>query len=344
MNKINQVAVVTVFNEYYNFGSFLQALALQEYFKGYQIKTEFIEEHSRERSKTKLRRLLTKNLGRLYFNIRNALVYSRVNKLLKSVRDFSEIEYDAVILGSDEIWNLNNKTFNHSPIFFGGKVRAKIRVSYAPSANGMTYEDFLNYPEKTSLLSKIDYLSARDGLSVEMVEKVTARDVTEVLDPTFLIDWTPYEKGEPPKNYLLVYCYHLNLERTKQIEALAKKIAAEVVVVGHFCDFGHKTHVISPLEFLGYIKKAKFVLTDSFHGTVFSILYNKEFCSFVGKNYKVADILNKFELSNRNASLVSDLGVFAHQEIDYAKVNSLVEVKRNESKRFLNNALRVAKA
>jgi hypothetical protein len=337
-----RVAIVTVFNEYFNYGSFLQAFALQEYLQKHQVHVELLEQRSIKRSKSKLRRLLTRNLARLKFNLSNALVYGAANRKLNSVNQFTNITYDAVILGSDEIWNLNNKTFEHSPIFFGDDIQAKKRISYAPSANGMSFDDFLNYPEKTEALKRIEYLSARDPLSVTLVERVTQREVTEVLDPTFLIDWSSFEKSSTPENYVLVYCYNLTQDRVSLIEALAEHFGSEIIVVGHFNETQYKANVIDPFLFLGYIKDAKAIITDSFHGTIFSIQYNKEFCSFVGNNYKIGSILGAFGLSARDATLNQNLVTLFNKKIDYTNVNQLITEKKNISKQFLNHALGLA--
>lgn len=338
-----RVAIVTVFNEYFNYGSFLQAFALQEYLRQHDIKAYFIEESSIKKTLIKTKRLLTKNLSRLSFNIHNASTYYRVNKKLNSISNYDDILFDAVVLGSDEIWNLNNKTFEHSPVFFGENVQAKKRISYAPSANGMHFEDFLNYPEKTNALNRIEHLSARDPLTVSLVEKLTNKSVVEVLDPTFLIDWSGYEKPNTLENYILVYCYHFSVERAKLIEALAQELHAEIIVVGHFNETLYKAKVIDSFEFLGYVKNALAVITDSFHGTIFSIQYNKPFCSFVGENYKVKSVLSAFSLETRDASLTDNLSSLFEKKIDYNSVNQIMEERKLVSKEFLNNALDVVK-
>lgn len=333
------VAIVTVFNEYFNFGSFLQAFALQEYLAQHQVNVEFIEEKSITKTKKKLRRLLTKSIARLAFNLKNAFVYSRVNQLLKAEHQFSQKRYDAVILGSDEIWNLNNKTFEHSPVFFGEGMLTNRIVSYAPSANGMTETDFLNYPEKVKAIQKIHSLSARDERSVKLLKEFTQKSVVEVLDPTFLIDWTPYEKQHGNDNYILVYCYLLDDARVREIQLLARYWQCEIIVVGHYSDKVPEVKIIDPFMFLSYVRDARAVITDSFHGTIFSIQYNRPFCSFVGENYKVANVLETFGLTDRNYAMhQSILDLFACQ-IDYDLVNQQIANKKKESITFLVGAL-----
>jgi hypothetical protein len=332
-------AIVTVFNEYYNYGSFLQAFALQTYLNQHQIEVDMIEVSSFSKKLKKCKRILTKNPSRLLFNLKNAITYMQINKQLHGVNCFDQTQYDAVILGSDEIWNLNNRTFDHSPIYFGGTINAKKRISYAPSANGMTGEDFLKRPEECKLLKSIEYLSARDHKSVALVNHVTQREVTEVLDPTFLIDWTPYEVTNTPDNYVLVYCYGLTNERLKAIESLALKLKAEVIIVGHYFQCKYKVYELNPFKFLGYIKHAKAIVTDSFHGTILSIQYNKEFCSYAGHNYKVSSVLETFSLQQRNATTLDDLSKIFEYRIDYQHVNAEIDSRKAISKTFLKNAL-----
>lgn len=334
-----RAAIVTVFNEYYNYGSFLQAFALQTYLHQNQIAVELVEETSLSKKLKKCRRLLTKNPSRLLFNVKNAIAYMQINKQLHGVTSFSHTQYDAVILGSDEIWNLNNRTFDHSPIYFGDNIKAQKRISYAPSANGMTDADFLSKPTECAALKRIEFLSARDPKSVTLVAHVTQREVTEVLDPTFLIDWASYEDCNTPENYVLVYCYGLTDRRLQAIEFLAAKLDAEIIIVGHYFKCRHKIHVLNPFKFLGYIKNAKAIVTDSFHGTILSIQYNKAFCSFVGKNYKVGSVLETFGLEQCNATHIDDLTKVFEQPIDYPTVNKEINKRKAISKDFLNNAL-----
>lgn len=334
-----RVAIVTVFNEYFNYGSFLQAFALQEYLHAHDVQADLVEEFSFRRIKNKIRGVLTKDVKRLRFNLIRFAVYTFANRKLNSVQRFSDRKYDAVILGSDEIWNLKNRTFDHSPIFFGDNINADRRVSYAPSANGMTFEDFANRPVERAALERIEYLSARDPRTVELVKSVTSRDVVEVLDPTFLIDWSGYEKTETPTNYILVYCYDLSEQRIKLIEELAQQTNAEIISIGHFSTTKHSVIVVDPFSFLGYIKNARAVVTDSYHGTILSMQYNKPFCSFVGHNYKIDCVLEMFGLNSRNATKSTNLVELFKEEIDYAAVNHLISERKKISIQFLNNAL-----
>lgn len=334
-----RVAIVTVFNEYFNYGSFLQAFALQEYLHEHDIQAELIQEFSFRRVKNKIRGVLTKDVKRLRFNVTRFAVYTFANRKLNSVQRFANRKYDAAILGSDEIWNLKNRTFDHSPIFFGDNIKADLRISYAPSANGMTFDDFANSPREKSALGRIEYLSARDPRTVELVKSVTSRDVVEVLDPTFLIDWSGYEKTNTPSNYILVYCYDLSEQRIQLIEELAQQRNAKIISIGHYSNTKHSVIVVDPFLFLGYIKNALAVVTDSYHGTILSMQYNKPFCSFVGHNYKIDCVLEMFGLNSQNATKSTNLTEIFNQEIDYKSVNRLISERKKISIQFLNNAL-----
>jgi hypothetical protein len=151
-----RVCIATVFNEYYNYGSFLQAFALQEYLHGKGIDVEFIEEFSLKRFRRRARAFITRDLGRLRFNVKRAVVYALANRAFKTVGHPNGNTYDAVIAGSDEIWNLKNQTFVHRPYFFAAEVNAKRRIAYAPSANGMTIADFDKKDAEKTWLREID--------------------------------------------------------------------------------------------------------------------------------------------------------------------------------------------
>lgn len=338
-----RVAIATVFNEYFNYGSFLQAFALQEYMTNRGIQVDMLYAPSSTRTKRKLRSVVTKNPKRLRFNLIRFFVYTIINRQLNSLRWPTTVKYDAIIAGSDEIWNLKNATFDHLPIYFGQGVDAVRRISYAPSTNGMEEADFSKREFERSALKKIDSLSARDQRTVDLIKKVTERDVVEVLDPTFLLDWGKYEKINTPNcKYILVYCYDLTPDRLIMLQSLAKKLNVDKIIsIGHFSDVGVDVVMSDPFEFLGYIKNATAVVSDSFHGTILSIQYHKQFCSFVGKNYKVDYALKSLGLDARNANHYSDIVDIFAQEIDYTKVDEILNVRKKISFDFLNRSLNI---
>lgn len=335
-----KIAIVTVFNDLLNYGSYLQAFATQEFLRSLGHTTRLVEIRSWQRSYRKYRALLTKDTARLAFNLKRFGVYATANRKLDSAAYDAHEHYDAVLLGSDEIWNLKNATFDHSLIFFGEGFNSPRIIAYAPSANGMTHEDFAGLPAESKALKGIQFLSARDGRTAELVERVTGRPAKRVLDPTFLIDWKSHETVVNRKPFVLVYCYNATAERRRDIESLATTHALDVVYIGHFCDTDKTLLVSDPFEFLGLIRAARFVVTDSFHGTIFSIQFNKQFVSYVGENYKIWSVLDEFSLNGRNASEKETLEVLYSTEVDYIPVNRMIYVRASESRNFIEQAVR----
>lgn len=334
-----KIAIVTVFNDLLNYGSYLQAFATQEFLRARGHTTRLVEIRSWQRSYRKYRALLTKDTAWLVFNLKRFSVYAAANSKLDSAAYDARDPYDAVLLGSDEIWNLKNATFDHSLIFFGAGFNSQRIIAYAPSANGMTHEDFADLHAEREALKGIRFLSARDGRTAELVERVTGRAAQRVLDPTFLIDWKSYETAVHRKPFLLVYCYNATPDRRRDIEDLAATHALEVVYIGHYCDTDKTLLVSDPFEFLGLIRAARFVITDSFHGTIFSIQFNKQFVSYVGKNYKISSVLNEFSLDERNVEGRASLEMLYGIEIDYVPVNRVMRSRVLDSIKFIEDAI-----
>ena len=216
--------------------------------------------------------------------------------------DFSD--NDLLVFGSDEIWNLRRCAITDYPALWGSGLRGGVRVSYAPSANGANLsaaacaDDF-----KRSLLG-FSQLSARDPATQTAVRELTGRSVALVCDPTLLLDVERYRvlEVEPGlSNYLLVYSYGTKM--TKDDAAAIREFASthglKVISAGTklaWCDLSIPA---GPFEFLGLMDNAEYVVTDTFHGSVFASIYHKRFVSFGRTNSKVIEFMNGYRLEER---------------------------------------------
>lgn len=284
------------------------------------------------------------NVFRLPFTLRKERKkHMNLSKLCFSAKDISRLNYDIIVVGSDEVWNFADpKSVNM--IKFGYGIDSAKLVSYAPSAG---QSDINNIPDAVKEgLKKFSNISGRDKRTVEMAEKATNRKATEVLDPTFLYplptEQNPYLKK---KDYILFYyCEHLPQRIKKQIFEYAKKHDLEVLGAGDSdSDYERCTVDMTPFEWIGMFRHAKFVFTGTFHGAVFSILNERQFKVFLtnkGRIAKVGALLDNLGIKNR---LIDDDYVFdldeQNNEIDYSEVNRTIEEKRKTSLDYLKNAL-----
>lgn len=269
--------------------------------------------------------------------------------------------YDIYVCGSDQIWNpliYGEKTFD--PAFFADFARAGKRVAYAPSFGGGTVaEDKRELLKK--YLDKFDCLSAREKQGEKIIRDVTGRDAITVLDPTLLLTGEQWEEiaCEPVFKEPYLLCYFITDARKYGgfIQMLADKYKLPVVSL---CgsrrvvpQTRYKVLDAGPREFLGLFRDACAVCTDSFHGTVFSINFKKEFYCFESpkKAEKAADsrlnnILSKLGLLSCLYSCNMDSREFADRIcgtadlINYQQVDDKLREERRLSVNYLQEALK----
>ena len=226
-----------------------------------------------------------------------------------------ELPYDVYIAGSDQIWNyMQTKRLDVFFLMFANRFKAK-KISYAASFSVPVIPDDLKEQYKV-YLNNLDNISVREDNAVKIVEELSNKKAVQVLDPTFLLTREEWIKNLALDNYLnlskkIVVIY--TLSGSRYIYTLAKDIAkrlnAEVVNiksgynrVKEDCGIIHITDA-GPQEFITLFSKAVYVITDSFHGTAFSINFNIPFTTLINPvsniNSRVLSILQQCKLQDR---------------------------------------------
>ena len=340
MNRpINARCLIVTLCKSPNFGAYLQAFALKEVLSGYGYKVSFLDIYDEANNKKRLqflfrgwkRRPLT-----VLFNFRKLLAFRSVEKRLNIVPRGDLSQFRAVFIGSDEIWSVTNGTFNSAPEFFGLNLGSLLKFSYAPSVGNSGVEDMRRHPEFMEGLRKLDMLSARDGETYEVATKAARRDdVTLVLDPTFLHDFSANEeKFDVGCRYLLVYTYGFSDEVVKEVKAYARQHGLKVISAGFHHSWADKNVSCNPFEFLSVVKAAECVVTDTFHGSIFAIKYHKNFVSYGRHKKKVKYLLESLGLED---SLV-DVGHLVEGrliETDYSNFKANLEPLISDSREYL---------
>lgn len=265
--------------------------------------------------------------------------------------DLSDIEkknYDTIVCGSDQIWN-PTITGGVDPIFYGEIEGVKKRISYAASIGK---ERLCEKDEKLvkELVKKIDYCSLREEDSAEYIRKLSGTTVSCVCDPVFLLEKQDYEdsmsKRLISKPYVLVY----SIVSNSKMLLIAKKYAeGNGLKLVEICasKSRHSTHTqltsLGPIEFLNCIQYANTIFTNSFHGTAFSIIMEKEFYAVDNKNggSRIVNLLSKAGLEERLISEYNEIDNNA--TIDYNNVKNKIQSYVDVSKKFLQEALMVQK-
>lgn len=267
----------------------------------------------------------------------------------KQVTSQNEIAslYDMVIVGSDQVWS-PRITLSDELYFLGDKCCSNIKkVAYAASFGD--YKDlWKNKSEVSGWLKEFDSISVREESGRQILKELGIGGAKTVLDPTLLLtgdDWSEYERSSN-RSGKFVFAYAVS-ERDRTLanaRRVARTIGAEVVFLECYPKMpahGVTTvNSIGPDEFIWYIRNASYIVTSSFHGMCFSILFQRPFRFVTSKGaevehtrtYALATALGLEGLLLREETAVAP-------EIDYSSVNKLLERLRRESLEYLGNAV-----
>jgi len=284
--------------------------------------------------------------GGIFKNISKIISFKKAQQKLHLTNRFfkgdklARLDLDRIIIGSDEVWNFGTKLIGYDPVYFSKGLKSDRIISYAASFGDRQVHDKI--PDQLcSLLGKIDSISVRDDNSASIISGIIKKKVPITLDPTFLVDLrseaiTPHEDG-----YILIYGFFNKIMVTRILD-YAHSVGKKTVSVGYsrpWCDLSLDT--ISPFQWLGYFKNCDCVITTMFHGMIFSMLNKKRFCMFSSpyRINKVGNFLFDLGLSGHFINENKPINEALMNNIDYIKVNALIEKKRHDSKKFLLSAL-----
>lgn len=262
--------------------------------------------------------------------------------------------YDAVLVGSDQLWPPEvGFTYFHTLQFAPTGVR---RISYATSMGVSEYPWYVKHAD-SAFLNKIDYLSVREEQGRKIIKEISGRDAKVVLDPTYLITKDEWETLIPKRriiNEKYVFCFFLG--DNPDMKSLARRYASKhnlkvVCIVSNEVSVDDSSYADcllinqSPEDFINLIRFADCVFTDSFHGFTFSIINQVQvYVSYrvmkglKSRNSRIDNIVNTFEIPNR---LIKnpESGFLPEEKIDYDQVTQILCRKRKESLEFLKDAL-----
>lgn len=335
-----------------NYGSFLQAYSLKKNIEKLGHSCGFINIVPGEqigiykKSRFYKFRLLCKRLNGRDFIKRLKYIYLFQNRFKKEFlpelgvkTDYSNNKkhYDVIVIGSDEVFNCAQKTwFGFSPQLFGEGLNAGKIISYAGSFGATTVDILkeLGLKERVASYLKKNFssISIRDINSYEVVNMLTGIEPVLNVDPVILTDWNKYMSHEHVslKDYMIVYTYPGRISDEKEIAAIKRYAAShqlKLVSIGHYFSWVDQTVVPHPFEVLAYFRDASCIVTDTFHGSIFSIKNEKQFCAIVRNmnSNKLTYLLQQFGLGNRIVSNIETLNTILDTQIDYGSVNEIID-------------------
>jgi len=321
---MKKIGIVT-YHKAWNNGAFLQALAMQMFLETHGFEAYIVNTGIRYKSVV-MADTAANEWWREYEK-----VLADCHRLLY---ESSEKKYDAIIYGSDEIWNL--RSYGANPIFWGYRLNSPRKIAYAPCSGELGMKICFKSPCKAlmvawALNNNYQAVSARDDRTKKFIKIFSSREVTECLDPTFLADFTPYKSGNTRGNYIVVYSYGLNAETIKGIREFAAAHDCKIVYTGSYSDWADENPVLDPMEWLNVMFHARYVFTSTFHGCVFSVICRRSFFVVETNSSKVNDLLMRLQLTDRKVRDFNSLP----PEVDYTVVQQHLGKQRQVSEDYI---------
>lgn len=354
-----------------NYGSVLQALALQERLKSLGNDVTILDYWpERYTNKGLLKRLkgksdkfknpillLAAKVLRYPSYLRKNKVFGRfIHQYLKlSEKSFDTNESaigmfddaDAYCTGSDQVWNSHWNEGVEKALFLDFAPKNKLIFSYASSIGLSTLPE--NEIDVTKdLLKRYEYISVREDTGLKIMYDLGRKDAVQCLDPVFLLKKDKWDKLASNqyngKKYILTYNLHHDPEIDKYAQTISLKYGIPVYNISYnwhdVIRKGRLKWCPSVEDFLGLIKNASFVIADSFHATAFSIIFERQFITIIPEvaSSRISSLLKILNLSDRLESRYTDISVL-EKHIDYDNVRKLLYVARNESDMYLQHVI-----
>ena len=369
-----KIGIIT-FHASYNCGSMLQAYALQRFLEknGYCPEiVDFSSEGQRRLYSMYSKKITVKNM------VRNAIFWShrkRIENNYKCYENFkqqyfnltsynaahqSQIvdNYVAVVAGADQIWNITIADYDDA-YFLPWVIKSK-RIAYAPSFGAKNISEHTDDVEKYKrFLNEFDYLSIRENNGKQWIYDLIGKDVPVVLDPTLIIEPEDYDKITScslklPEKYIFYYSPTYSVKHNLLVRKISKKYGLPVI------GFNSKSFYLrgmnfqniilpdfeDPTAYLQLMKNATMVITTSFHGSIFSTVFNRNFWvikngGMYGKDDRVLTLLRTMGLEARFISEVFDKNFDYMVNVDYKGVEHMsgLNQARAFSQKYLLSAL-----
>lgn len=353
---------ILTFHCAHNYGAVLQAYGLQEYLKSQGHEVHIIDYRPRYLTKQYAKNSLIFWISKEFFRTCKKLInepflfrtrarrWDKFDKFIRERFNLAPFEkegtdgYDAVIVGSDQIWNPHITGGKFDDVFFGRNISCRV-VAYAASARfkELNNQEKLYFRER---LKDIDTISVREDSLRRLLQPLTNKKIETVVDPTLLAGRNIFTsivcKPDTTRPYVFIYNIDSHRETHEVALRIARQISGDVFELTCYLKNCRqyagikRVDDLSPEQFLGYILHAACVVTTSFHGTALSLLFQRPFYT-VRQNsdadLRTESLLKRITLTDRfiNKGTFPDF-----QPIDYTHINELIEEDRLTSKIFLS--------
>lgn len=335
-----------------NHGAFLQAASLLASLKHLGHQGEVINYASPSlRSDERFRPWIYRRPLRLLFDVRKRLAFRAdrtalaCSRYFKSYAEIDTRNYDAIVVGSDVVWNFELPRLGRDPVYagvFAGAFDGK-RIAYAPSIGRMK-RAFIPPDTVVRGLHRFDHLSVRDDASRQWLRDVCQLEAELVVDPTWLPPTRGLRKpcrGISPSD-MLIYAPRVEFPIASSIAAYAKAKNLRTVAIGYYHPWCNTQRPdIGPLAWPSACRQAACIVSATFHGTLFAIRENTPFVCLATEDMlsKTSHWLRHLGLLDRFWDPSQDLGVALDQRIDWGSTNAYIEDHAGRSLDWLSAAL-----
>lgn len=352
---------ILTFHCAHNYGAVLQCYALQETLKTRGHNVEIID--YRPKSITENYKVLgnlakykglngAKNLAKDVLCLRRSFIRHQkfeyfIEKHLRISIPTKEgkipDDYDIYIIGSDQVWN-PYVTHGFDGVYFGAFLKKGKCISYAASMETSTLTEAQS-KFFSKALRNFDAISVREFKLAELLQPLTTKTISVVLDPTLLANvsiWDKMVDHVKGKSYVLVYQVQEDPNTIRIANNIADQLGCNVVSLVSWVRCGYKKgrkQCASPSDFVNLIREAKCIVTTSFHGTAFSVIFNKPFYCVTLKdswNSRSKSLMTQLDLESR---IVKWDESPSFSDINYSSINYKLRRLRDKSLDFLEQNL-----
>ncbi len=334
-----KVGILT-FHNAYNYGAVLQTYATQEIVKSRGHDVEIINYHNKKVDRYYVKKIPRRKfyriplalIGKYFFNKRKEAYERFIDKylhltkeVLRSAENVTLDKYDVILIGSDQLWN-KKMTGGWDKMYWGDFKTSpdtrKVAWSVCMNYTDLNEDDILFIKKH---LENFELISVRESDLLSFISGLTSKKVYQTLDPTLVLPSARWEEvchDVKERAYIAVYAVQDEEKAIDFARSIASKQNKKLVIIRSYSKWNlssENKEYAAPDDFLSYIRHADMVVTTSFHGAVFSIIYQKQFvCPIFRDNVRVESLLESLHISDRRVKSVDECNNL--RPIDYTRV------------------------
>lgn len=351
-----QKAYILAYQRATNYGAVLQIYALKKVLENFGLETlviDYVPDWMKVSIKNKPH--IKSYIKRKIMNYTFKSFFRKLNFTKKTFFDQDSLKNelqdgDFYFVGSDQVWN--HKIMNNDTTYFLDFAPQKAKkIGYALSMGNQNFSnDFLQ--KVLPMINRFDHLSARETFVSNFIKKYNPEcKVSDVLDPTLLLNAKDYSSIKKStkfnSNYIVVYSAMHDENLYEYAKYLRQKTSLPLINLGyHFNGANKNEYIYGPQNWLNRMQQASFIITNSFHGTVFSILFKKQFLVVPnqseiasGLNARFKELLESLQLNDRLIYSKEEIDEKVAKPVAFSKAFELLELRRAKSIQFIENAI-----